>query len=248
MPKATCAVRLDHVTKIFEGRKVLDGVSLHVPHGQAFCLLGRSGTGKSVTLKLMIGLLAPDKGNVYIEGENIQSLDPAGLSNARKKIGFLFQNGALFDSISVGENVAFPLRRHTTKSNDEIHSIVEEKLRDVELEKEAGKMPSELSGGMRKRAALARALVLDPHVLLVDEPSSGLDSITAGEIYELLLNLKKRHDVTLICVTHDAVGARRFADRFAVLDKGKLIANGTAEDLQNSRNPMVKDLAGEAET
>jgi phospholipid/cholesterol/gamma-HCH transport system ATP-binding protein len=248
MPNPTCAVRLDHVTKTFESRKVLDDVSIDVPHGQAFCLLGRSGTGKSVTLKLMIGLLAPDEGAVYIEGENIHSLDPAGLSNTRKKIGFLFQNAALFDSITVGENVAFPLRRHTTKSKDEICSMVEEKLRDVELEKEAGKMPSELSGGMRKRAALARALILNPRILLVDEPSSGLDSITAGEIYALLLSLKKKHDVTLICVTHDAVGARRFADRFAVLDKGKLIANGTAEDLQNSRNPMVKDLARGAET
>jgi phospholipid/cholesterol/gamma-HCH transport system ATP-binding protein len=242
------AVRLEHVTKVFEDRKVLDDVSLDVAHGEAFCLLGRSGTGKSVTLKLMIGLLAPDQGRVYIDGEEIQTLDPVRLSNARKKIGFLFQSAALFDSISVGDNVAFPLRRHTKKSKDEIRSIAQERLKDVELEKEAGKMPSELSGGMRKRAALARALVLNPKILLVDEPSSGLDAITAGEIYDLLLSLKKKHDVTLICVTHDAAGARKFADRFGVLDKGKIVACGPADELAHSSNPLVRDLAVGAET
>ncbi len=242
------AVRLEHVSKIFENRKVLDDVSIDVAHGEAFCLLGRSGTGKSVTLKLIIGLLAPDQGCVYVDGEEIQTMDPARLSNTRKKIGFLFQSAALFDSITVGDNVAFPLRRHTKKSKDEVRSIVQEKLKDVELEKEAGKMPSELSGGMRKRAALARALVLDPRIVLVDEPSSGLDSITAGEIYDLLLSLKEKHDVTLICVTHDAAGARKFADRFGVLDQGKIVASGSAEELEHSRNPLVRDLAVGAET
>ncbi len=242
------AVRLEHVTKIFENKKVLDDVSLDVLHGEAFCLLGRSGTGKSVTLKLMIGLLAPDQGRIYIEGQEIQTLDAAGLSDARKKIGFLFQSSALFDSITVGDNVAFPLRRHTSKSKDEIRSIVQDKLKDVELEREGGKMPSELSGGMQKRAALARALALNPRILLVDEPSSGLDSVTAGEIYDLLLSLKKKHQVTLICVTHDAAGARKFADRFGVLDKGKIVASGSAEDLEHSRNPLVRDLAVGAET
>jgi phospholipid/cholesterol/gamma-HCH transport system ATP-binding protein len=242
------AVRLEHVTKSFENRKVLDDVSIDVAHGEAFCLLGRSGTGKSVTLKLMIGLIAPDQGRVYVDGEEIRTLDPGRLSNTRKKIGFLFQSAALFDSISVGDNVAFPLRRHTNKSRDEVRSIVQEKLKDVELEKEAGKMPSDLSGGMRKRAALARALVLNPSILLVDEPSSGLDSITATEIYDLLLSLKKKHDVTLICVTHDAAGTRKFADRFGVLDNGKIVGSGSAEELERSRNPLVRDLATGAET
>jgi phospholipid/cholesterol/gamma-HCH transport system ATP-binding protein len=196
----------------------------------------------------MIGLLPPDRGRVYIEQDEIQDLDSARLSNARKKIGFLFQNSALFDSITVGENVAFPLRRHTKKSNDEIRSIVQQRLGDVELEKEIDKMPSELSGGMRKRAGLARALVLSPRILLVDEPSSGLDSITANEIYDLLLNLKKKHDVTLICVTHDAVGVRRFADCFGVLDKGKIVASGSAEELEHNSNPLVRQLAEGAET
>lgn len=242
------AVRLENVTKSFDNRKVLDDVSFNVAHGEAFCLLGRSGTGKSVTLKLIIGLLAPDRGRVYVEGEEIQTLDPAQLSNARKKIGFLFQSSALFDSITVADNVAFPLRRHTNKSKDEILAIVQDRLKDVELGEEAGKMPSELSGGMRKRIALARALVLHPRILLIDEPSSGLDSITAREIYDLLLSLKKKHEATLICVTHDAAGARKFADRFAVLDRGKILASGLADDLEHSRNPLVRDLAVGAET
>jgi phospholipid/cholesterol/gamma-HCH transport system ATP-binding protein len=242
------AVRLENVTKNFENRKVLDDVSFDVAHGEAFCLLGRSGTGKSVTLKLVIGLLAPDSGRIYIEGEEIQTLNPARLSNARKKIGYLFQSSALFDSITVADNVAFPLRRHTKKSKDEIHSIVQDRLKDVELGKEAGKWPSELSGGMRKRIALARALVLNPRILLVDEPSSGLDSITAREIYDLLLSLKKKHEATLICVTHDAIGARKFADRFGVLDRGKIVACGSAGDLEHSSNPLVRDLAVGAET
>jgi len=241
------AVRLENVTKRFRNRKVLDNVSLEVALGEAFCLLGRSGTGKSVTLKLIIGLLKPDSGRVFLEEDEIQKLDPKQLSEARKKTGFLFQNAALFDSISVGDNVAFPLRRHTNKSKGEIRSIVQQKLKDVELEKESAKMPSELSGGMRKRAALARALALDPRILLVDEPSSGLDSITASEIYDLLLSLKKKHNVTLICVTHDAVGARKFGDRFAVLDEGKLVACGSSEELQQNRNPLVRDLAVGAE-
>jgi phospholipid/cholesterol/gamma-HCH transport system ATP-binding protein len=244
----TSAIRLENVSKRFRNRKVLDNVSFEVAHGEAFCLLGRSGTGKSVTLKLIIGLLKPDSGRVFLEEDEIQKLDPKQLSEARKKTGFLFQNAALFDSISVGDNVAFPLRRHTNKSKDEIRSIVQQKLKDVELDKESAKMPSELSGGMRKRAALARALALDPRILLVDEPSSGLDSITAAEIYDLLLSLKKKHNVTLICVTHDAAGARKFADRFAVLDEGKLVACGSSEKLQQDRNPLVRDLAVGAET
>lgn len=181
------AVKLEHVSKAFAGQEVLKDVSFQVAPGQAFCLLGRSGTGKSVTLKIMIGLIKPDRGMVLIQGNEIQDLKGADLETARRKVGFLFQNGALFDSISVFENVAFPLRRHTRKSEREIRKIVEERLTEVELEKQGKKMPSELSGGMSKRAALARALALDPAILLVDEPSTGLDRITANEIYELLI-------------------------------------------------------------
>jgi len=237
------AVRLEHVSKAFGGRKVLEDVTFHVDSGKAFCLLGRSGMGKSVTLKIVIGLIKPDQGRVFIKQNEIETLGPPKLAEVRKSVGFLFQNAALFDSITVAENVAFPLRRHTDKSEGEIQAIVREKLSEVELEKEGGKMPSELSGGMGKRAGLARALALDPSILLVDEPSSGLDRITASEIYQLLLQLKKKQKVTLIAVTHDMVGARVFADRFAVLDQGRIAAVGTADDLANSNNRLIHDLA-----
>jgi phospholipid/cholesterol/gamma-HCH transport system ATP-binding protein len=170
------------------------------------------------------------------------------LAEVRKKIGFLFQNGALFDSISVADNVAFPLRRHTRKSEDEIQEIVHEKLKEVELEKDGQKMPAELSGGMNKRAGLARALALDPSILLIDEPSSGLDRITASEIQDLLARLKNRRKVTLVVVTHDVSGARKFADHFAVLDRGKIAAYGTAEELERSSDALVRGLAAESIT
>jgi phospholipid/cholesterol/gamma-HCH transport system ATP-binding protein len=240
-------VRVEHVSKSFGGRKVLDDLSFKVGSGEAFCLLGRSGIGKSVTLKLLIGLLKPDSGTIFIQDAEIPKLDGDELTQARKKIGFLFQSAALFDSISVRNNVAFPLRRHTNKSEKEIRQIVEEKLRSVELEKDADKMPSELSGGMQKRAGLARALALDPPVILVDEPSSGLDQITAGEIYDLLRRLKEKRHVTLIAVTHDVPGAKIFADRFAVLAHGKIVACGTAEDLENSNDEDVRQLASGAQ-
>lgn len=243
-----CPVRLEHVSKAFGSRKVLDDVSFQVRSGKAFCLLGRSGAGKSVTLKIMIGLIKPDRGEVLIQGQEIERLDSAQLADARKKIGFLFQGAALFDSISVAENVAFPLRRHTHKSEREIQAIVREKLKEVELENEGKKMPSELSGGMSKRAGLARALALNPSILLVDEPSSGLDPITASEIYDLLLQLKKQQKVTMVVVTHDVTGAQKFADHFAVLNKGRIAGFGTAEELAQSDNPLVRELTKGSQT
>lgn len=248
LDRADEVVHLEHVSKSFAGRTVLDDVSFQVGKGKAFCLLGRSGTGKSVTLKIMIGLIKPDRGKVFIAGNEIQHLEPFRLADVRKKIGFLFQNGALFDSISVAENVAFPLRRHTRKSKDEIQEIVHEKLKEVELENEGQKMPAELSGGMNKRAGLARALALDPSILLIDEPSSGLDRITASEIQDLLARLKERRKVTLVVVTHDVSGARKFADQFAVLDRGRIAAYGTADELEQSSNALVRGLAAESVT
>jgi len=248
MPDGKAAVAFEHVFKSFGEKKVLTDVSFRIAGGEAFCLLGRSGTGKSVTLRLMIGLLAPDQGKILIHGANIVQSQGAELSRMRKSIGFLFQDAALFDSLTVFENVAFPLRRHTKKSEDEIRAIVEEKLQHVELKKDEKAMPAQLSGGMRKRAGLARALALDPQVLLVDEPSSGLDRITATEIYQLLARLKEKRNVTLVVVTHDAAGVHAFADRFAVLNQGKIVACGNYDEVENSENSLVRELAGGAQT
>lgn len=242
------AIQLDGVSKAFDSRAVLHRVSLQVAEGEALGILGRSGTGKSVTLKIIVGLIPPDEGRVLIRGTEVRRQDHAALSKVRRQIGFLFQNAALFDSISVADNVAFPLRRHTKKSEAEIRSIVREKLKEVELENEGGKMPSELSGGMSKRAGLARALVLDPPILLIDEPSSGLDRITAAEIYELLLKLKKTRNATMVVVTHDVAGARKFADRFAILHEGSIVGCGTADELWHSDNRLVRELAAGSET
>jgi phospholipid/cholesterol/gamma-HCH transport system ATP-binding protein len=233
------AVRLDGVTKSFEGRRVLDGISLDVPSGRAFCLLGRSGTGKSVTLRHIMGLMKPDRGRVFVLGHDVTAISGRELTDVRRQMGFLFQNAALFDSVTVGENVAFPLRRHTRWPNRKIRQVAEAKLADVGLQDDFARMPSELSGGMRKRAGLARAMALDPDVLLVDEPSAGLDPITADEIDELLVGLK-RGGTTLVMVTHDIPSARHVADELAVLHEGRLVARGTAEQLDRSDDPLVR--------
>jgi len=241
-PPSRAAVKFEDVSKAFADRHVLDHVSFEVEEGTAFCLLGRSGTGKSVSLKLMIGLLKPDQGRIFIRDSDITRLRSHELPDIRKSMGFLFQNSALFDSLSVGENVAFPLRRHSKKSESEIQTVVSKKLGQVGLEKDAAKMPSDLSGGMRKRASLARALALDPSILLVDEPSSGLDPITSREIDELLLGLKSGHGTTLVIVTHNIPSARRIGDRLAVLDKGQIVSQGTAAELDRSNHPLVREF------
>jgi phospholipid/cholesterol/gamma-HCH transport system ATP-binding protein len=207
-------------------------------------VLGRSGMGKSVTLRLMIGLIKPDAGEIFISGNNISRLDGTELSRARCKMGFLFQSAALFDSFTLHDNLALPLRRLTDKSNSEIEEIVDRALNQVGLAGDNHKLPGALSGGMRKRAGLARALVLEPEVLLIDEPSSGLDRITASEIDDLLLEQKALHQTTMVIVTHDVHGARRVGDRFAILDKGNLIALGTPEELENHENETVRNLVG----
>jgi phospholipid/cholesterol/gamma-HCH transport system ATP-binding protein len=233
------AIRLEHVSKSFGTRTVLDDVTLDVPAGEAFCLLGRSGTGKSVTLKHIIGLLKPDKGKVIVHGANVPTLRARELADVRRRMGFLFQSAALFDSISVGENVAFPLRRHTDWSNAKIRDVAKSKLEAVGLERDYDKMPSELSGGMRKRAGLARAMALDPDILLVDEPSAGLDPITACEIDDLLVQLK-RGGTTIVVVTHNIPSARHVGDELAMLHEGKIIARGTAAELDRSDDPLVR--------
>jgi phospholipid/cholesterol/gamma-HCH transport system ATP-binding protein len=235
------AIRLEHVTKSFGGRTVLDDVSFAVPHGRAFCLLGRSGTGKSVTLKHIIGLIKPDAGHVLVEGEDVPRLRPRDLARIRMQMGFVFQDAALFDSISVGENVAFPLRRHTDLPDAEIVRRARARLDQLGLGGDYDRMPAQLSGGMRKRAGLARAMALDPAILLVDEPSAGLDPITSEEIDELLLRAKGEGK-TLVVVTHNIPSARRLGDELALLDRGRLVAQGTAADLERSENPICREF------
>jgi len=236
-------VALDHVSKSFGDRRVLQDINLSVAPGEAICIVGRSGTGKSVTLKLIIALIKPDAGHIWIDGEDITRLEDHELSRVRRKMGFLFQNAALFDFLTLYDNLALPLRRLTRKSDQEIDEIIDRVLHQVGLGGDRDKMPLELSGGMKKRAGLARALVLEPELLMVDEPSSGLDRITASEIDDLLIEQKRR--TTMIIVTHDVHGARRIGDRFAVLDQGRLAALGKPEDLEEHENETVRKLVTE---
>jgi phospholipid/cholesterol/gamma-HCH transport system ATP-binding protein len=239
------AVAFKNVSKAFGPKQVLRDVTFELPAGETLCILGRSGTGKSVTLKLLISLLKPDQGKIWIEEDEITRLKEADLSRVRRKMGFLFQDAALFDSYTLYENLVLPLRRLTSKTQEEIDSIVNSVLGQVGLAGDKAKMPASLSGGMRKRAGLARALVLEPKILLADEPSSGLDRITASEIDELLLRLKAERQTTIIVVTHDVHGARRVGDRFAVFDKGDLVAFGASSDVEKSENETARKLISE---
>ena len=236
----TPAIRLEHVTKAFGALKVLDDVSLDIPRGHALVILGRSGTGKSVMLKSIIGLLRPDGGRVFVDDQDITALSGFELATVRKRVGFLFQHAALFDSITVGENVAFPLRRHSSREDAEIRGRVEVLLRQVGLEDTADKMPGDLSGGMRKRAGLARAMALQPPILLVDEPSAGLDPVTAGEIDDLLVGLNEQTDTTLVVVTHNIPSARRIGDELVFLHEGRILIRGDTAALEHSEHPMVR--------
>ena len=241
----TIAVEFKRVMKSFGTKRVLNDVSFQIRQGQALCLLGRSGTGKSVTLKLIMALMRPDSGEVWVDRENVVGLGEHGLSLVRRKLGYLFQDAALFDSLTLYENLALPLSRLTRKSKDEIDDVVHRVLTDVGLGADGAKYPSALSGGMKKRAGLARALVLEPRILLADEPSSGLDRITASEIDELLMRRKTEHGTALIIVTHDVHGARRIADRVAVLDKGRLVAFGSVDQVSHSENEVARKLITE---
>lgn len=239
------AVEFDQVSKSFGAKQVLRDVSFEVGDGEALCIVGRSGTGKSVTLKLIISLLKPDDGKIWIGPDEITTLDESGLSKIRRRLGFLFQDAALFDSLTLYENLKLPLERLTDKSPEEVEFAVDRVLRQVGLGNDRHKMPAELSGGMRKRAGLARALVLEPKILLADEPASGLDRITSSEIDDLLLQQKTEHNTTLIVVTHDVRGARRVGDRVAVLDKGTLVACGPVEEVEQSENAIARELVKE---
>jgi len=243
--RQTIAVQFRHVTKSFGTQRVLNDVSFYIEQGRALCVLGRSGTGKSVTLKLIMALLRPDSGEIWVDEDNVVGMDAHHLSSVRKKLGYLFQDAALFDSLTLYENLALPLARLTKKSKDEIDELVRRTLTDVGLGGDGDKYPAALSGGMRKRAGLARALVLGPKILLADEPSSGLDRITASEIDELLIRRRAEHGTALVIVTHDIHGVGRVADRVAVLDKGSLVAFGSVKDVCQSESELARRLITE---
>jgi phospholipid/cholesterol/gamma-HCH transport system ATP-binding protein len=241
-------IELRHISKRFGSLIVLNDLSLSIDKGKCLVVIGASGTGKSVMLKHIVGLLKPDKGEVWFDGQRIDKLSERQLVDVRTRFGFLFQMGALFDSLSVAENIAFPIVEHTKKPREEIDRIVKQKLRLVGLPDSGAKMPGELSGGQKKRVALARAIALDPEVILYDEPTTGLDPVRSDVINELILKLQHELNVTSIVVTHDMNSAFKVADRIVMLHEGRIIFDGSVEEIQRSENPDVKRFVeGEAD-
>jgi len=237
------AISVNNLHVSFGQQKVLNGISLKVSSGETLAVLGRSGTGKSVLLKIIIGLLKPESGSVSIHGEDITGLDLDHLGSIRKKMGFLFQHAALYDSLTVEQNVAFPLQHHRREMTaSERSNRVLQLLSEVGMEAALKKLPSDISGGMQKRVGLARALALDPDILLLDEPTAGLDPISAFEIAELILKLQQEHQMASVVVTHDLYSARTIADRLALIDKGSLVIEGDFAALQQSDIEIVKDF------
>ncbi|HEX8524058.1 MAG TPA: ABC transporter ATP-binding protein [Tepidisphaeraceae bacterium] len=233
-------IELKNVSKRFGRLIVLRHLDLQIQQGQSIVVIGASGTGKSVLLKHIVGLLRPDEGEVWFDGKRTDPLPERDLMKIRERFGFLFQMGALFDSLTVEQNVAFPVIEHTSKGADEISNIVDEKLRLVGLPEVRKKMPMELSGGQRKRVALARAIALDPEVILYDEPTTGLDPVRSDVINELILKLQRELKVTSIVVTHDMASAFKVADRIVMLHEGRLIFDGTPESIKTTDNEIVK--------
>lgn len=232
-------IDIEHVKKTFGKNEVLKDINLKIAEGESLVTLGKSGTGKSVILQCIVGLLRPEAGKILVFGENIPTLDEDDLQEIRKKIGFLFQSGALYDSMSVRENLEFPLRRLTKLDDAEIKTKVVDALESVGLANAIDKMPSELSGGMKKRIGLARTLITEPKIMLYDEPTTGLDPATSREISNLILEMQKKYKMTSIIVTHDMECAKLVADRIVVLKEGKYISEGTFDELQKSDDPFV---------
>jgi len=233
------AIQVLDASKVYDGRTILDAIRLDVIEGETLVILGGSGSGKSTLLRMMIGNARCDGGDIIALGKSLRAMDDDDLDNYRKKVGVLFQSGALFNSMSVFENVALPLREHTNLEEDTIGIIVKIKLELVGLRQHAEKMPSQLSGGMKKRAGLARAMAMDPKILFYDEPSAGLDPVTSAEIDQLIIDLNKKLGVTSVVVTHEMDSAYRIADRMVLLDRGKFIASGTVEEMRNHSDPLV---------
>lgn len=232
-------VKVVNVSKAFDNHKVLDDVSVEVNQGENLVVFGQSGTGKSVLLKCIIGLLTPDKGDVFIRDKNVTKLKTKELNEVRKNVGFLFQSAALYDSMTVRENLEFPLKKHKKLTQKEIDDKVIKTLEMVSLEHAIDKMPSELSGGMRKRVGLARSIITDPELMLYDEPTTGLDPITTKEISELIITLQRKLNMTSIVVTHDLICAKIIADRAIFLRNGKIAFAGQIDDLTKSSDPFL---------
>ena len=240
-------IQIEGLTKSFGKQLIWGDVTLTVPAGEICVMLGPSGTGKSVLLKTLIGLLKPDRGSVVIEGVDITTCPERRLYEIRKLFGVLFQDGAMFGSMNLYDNVAFPLRQHTEKSEDEIRSIVSRRLREVGLGGAEEKMPNELSGGMRKRAGFARALVLDPEIVLFDEPDSGLDPVRTALLCDLIREVHEENGGTYVVITHDIASARRTPDYMAILWRGKIVEAGLRDELFSSENKFVRQfLAGDS--
>ncbi len=233
-------IEIKNLRKSFNGFEVLKGVNLTIPSDKITFIMGQSGTGKSVLLKHIVGLIKPDSGEIWFEGKDITKLSEKELEKVRRKIGFLFQEGALFDSMTVEENVAFPLIEHFKMSKKEIEEKVKELLSAVELLEFKDKYPSELSGGMKKRAALARTLALQPQVVLFDEPTTGLDPILQITILELIKSLKEKYNLTCVIISHDVILAFKFADYIAFLHQGVILKEGTPEEIKEYPEPFVQ--------
>ena len=242
------AIEFVGVRKSFGSNHVLRGLNMGLPEGQISMILGPSGTGKSVCIKHIVGLLYPDEGDVIVQGRSIPSLPDAELFEIRKKFGVLFQDGALFGSMNLYDNIAFPLRQHTEKGEEEIAEIVNSRMREVGLGNAGEKMPNELSGGMRKRAGFARSLVLDPEIVLFDEPDSGLDPVRTALLCELIKEVHEENGGTYVVITHDIMSARRVAEHISVLWRGRIVESGPAAELFDSENPFVRQfLSGESQ-
>ncbi|HUN77394.1 MAG TPA: ABC transporter ATP-binding protein [Solirubrobacteraceae bacterium] len=241
------AIEFIDVHKTFGSNHVLRGLNMGLPEGQISMILGPSGTGKSVCIKHIVGLLYPDQGDVIVDGQSIPALSDDELFETRKKFGVLFQDGALFGSLNLYDNVAFPLRQHTEKGDEEIAEIVNRRLREVGLGNAGEKMPNELSGGMRKRAGFARSLVLDPAIVLFDEPDSGLDPVRTALLCELIKEVHAENGGSYVVITHDILSARRVAEYIAILWRGRIVESGPASELFASENPFVRQfLSGDS--
>ena len=245
---APAAIELCDLTKTLSGRTVLDGVSLAVQKGETMSVIGGSGAGKSVTLKHIVGLMKPDRGCVKVDGVDVTNTNHGSMEAARRKIGFCFQGSALLNSLTVFENVALPLREHERPNEDEIRRRVEEKLALVGLTDAGQKLPNEISGGMKKRVGLARAIIRNPAIILYDEPTAGLDPVMGSTINDLILDMQKKLGVTSVLVTHDMSSAFRVSTRIAMLLKGKIVKVGTPAEFRASDDPLVKQfIYGESE-